>query len=193
MRTFIFAKHHYLLPAANRSTFAGASPEEHKALMHIVAAENSRVKTTSLGIIFWALALIGLVAAGNVFAQNLSATFSNVNQTLTPNRLTPVNKGKITGVIVDAVTSQPIGFASLTLEDQATGKIVSHLVSDRDGKFLVDQLANGKYRLFVDYLSYGTTVIDGLLINNGEVNIKNIGLIADAQALTQIISACDKD
>ncbi|KAA5541303.1 carboxypeptidase-like regulatory domain-containing protein [Adhaeribacter rhizoryzae] len=193
MRTFIFTKHNYLLSAANRSTFAGATPEKHKTLKNISAAENSRVKTTCLGIIFWLLAITGLVTTGNVFAQNLSATFPNANQALSPNHKTLVNKGKIIGQIVDEATGRPITFASLTLEDQNTGKIINHLVSDRDGRFLADQLTNGKYRLFVDYLSYGTTVIDGLLVDNGEVNIGNIGLIADAQALTQVLTACDKD
>lgn len=64
--------------------------------------------------------------------------------------------GKISGIIVDATSGDPVEFATVALNDPATGKPVDGAVCDDKGKFTISKVANGNYKVVVSFIGYET-------------------------------------
>ena len=68
--------------------------------------------------------------------------------------------GKITGMVMDVATTQPVEYATVALRDPLTNKPVNGALCDDKGKFTITQVANGNYKLAVSFIGYETTFID---------------------------------
>src|SRR5690242_3404697 len=64
--------------------------------------------------------------------------------------------GKITGTVIDSGTNQPVEFATVQLNDPATGKPLDGTVCDDQGKFTISKIANGNYKLQISFIGYET-------------------------------------
>ena len=64
--------------------------------------------------------------------------------------------GKISGTIVDATSNQPVEFATVAINDPATGKPVDGTVADEKGKFTINKVANGNFKVVVSFIGYET-------------------------------------
>lgn len=78
---------------------------------------------------------------------------------------TCVRAQKITGVLIDGNSQEPVGFANLALYDKA-GKMVTGTSSDIDGRYEIDAAMAGTYRLEASFLGYATqsqkvTLVEG--------------------------------
>ena len=63
-------------------------------------------------------------------------------------------KGKITGQIVDSLTNENIGFATVVLSKEGKTKEINGVLSEDDGKFKITEVKTGKYDVIISFLGY---------------------------------------
>jgi outer membrane receptor protein involved in Fe transport len=63
--------------------------------------------------------------------------------------------GRVTGVVIDSLNSNPVEFANVTLYDNTTNKPVDGTVCDLAGKFELVSVPKGSYNLVVSFIGYG--------------------------------------
>ncbi|OAV46139.1 TonB-dependent receptor domain-containing protein [Lewinella sp. 4G2] len=64
--------------------------------------------------------------------------------------------GKISGQLIDEATTEPIGFANVIVYTVTTDSMVSGTTTDFDGKFALDNIPLGDYRLEMSFIGYDT-------------------------------------
>ena len=67
----------------------------------------------------------------------------------------PAQGKTISGLLIDAATQEPMGFANVSLYSE-TEELVKGVSSDIDGKYELRDIRPGKYRLEVSFLGYAT-------------------------------------
>ncbi|MCP4312139.1 MAG: TonB-dependent receptor [Bacteroidetes bacterium] len=65
-------------------------------------------------------------------------------------------KGRISGVVTDQNSGEGIPFATVALKGVSDVSVIKGMASDSDGKFIIDGLAGGNFRLIVSYIGYQT-------------------------------------
>ncbi len=88
----------------------------------------------------------------------------------------PAIKGKITGSVMDSLTKQPVGFATISLRKEGSAKILNGALTEDNGKFSFTDIAPGKYDLEVSFLGYNVRLIEGVE-TTGKSPDKNVGNI----------------
>lgn len=63
--------------------------------------------------------------------------------------------GKVAGTLIDAETSEPIGFANVIIYT-ISDSLVTGTTTDIDGKFLFENVPNGDYRVEMSFIGYDT-------------------------------------
>ena len=63
-------------------------------------------------------------------------------------------KGKITGQIVDSLTNENIGFATVVLSKAGKTKEINGVLTEDDGKFKITEVKTGKYDVIISFLGY---------------------------------------
>ncbi|WP_443946744.1 TonB-dependent receptor domain-containing protein [Pedobacter sp. AW1-32] len=93
---------------------------------------------------------------------------------------TPGGKGKISGTVIDAFTKQPVNFATITIYFTGSEKPINGISSDQKGNFSINGLAQGVYRVTVDFIGYTQLVIDPVKLNvqTPSVNLATLQLSA---------------
>src|SRR5690606_9492527 len=84
--------------------------------------------------------------------------------------------GKISGVVKDQESGQPIEYATVALNDPQTGSPVDGTVCDEKGRFTISRIADGKYNVVISFIGYEPHEIPveirgGNNIDLGEVKI----------------------
>lgn len=70
----------------------------------------------------------------------------------------PAVKGRVTAVVLDSATKQPIDYATVSLA-KADGKIMNGAVTDDKGKVSLQNVAPGDYKLIIGFLGYQSKTI----------------------------------
>ncbi len=73
--------------------------------------------------------------------------------------LYPQRYGKITGRVIDAVTSEPLPMATVLVDKTTIGA-----ATDKDGKFLILKVPSGKYSVSIQFLGYNKLTITNVEI-----------------------------
>ena len=95
--------------------------------------------------------------------------------TLHINAQSNTGKGKITGKIVDAVTKQPVDYATVSLFKQGSASPFNGMSTDPKGNFSLNNFPAGDYRLTVDFLGYKKHVTEHVIVTAGNtVTLGNI-------------------
>ena len=76
-------------------------------------------------------------------------------------------KGKITGVLLDSITNQPVSYATISVSKAGKSSIIDGVLSEDDGKF-TSNLKNGAYDLKISFLGYEEKVL-----TNVELTLKD--------------------
>ena len=90
--------------------------------------------------------------------------------------------GKIAGTIVDSETQKPVEYATISLYDQTTGKLINGTVADDRGKFAIRELVDGMYKLEISFIGYEVTEMKDIEmkkeknVNVGKIKINGIAL-----------------
>ena len=71
----------------------------------------------------------------------------------------PKLKGKISGTLVDSISGQTLGFASISLQRSGSDKIINGTLSKEDGKFVFTDVVPGKYNLDISFLGFTSKLL----------------------------------
>lgn len=97
----------------------------------------------------------------------------NINMKIDSLRINPSQNwtATITGKVVDKETGEPLIGANLILEGTIIGSSTGI-----DGKFMIQNIPEGKYNLRVSYVGYEDTLFVGILVKSGMLNNLAINL-----------------
>ncbi|RDV13985.1 TonB-dependent receptor [Pontibacter diazotrophicus] len=93
---------------------------------------------------------------------------------------------RITGTVVDAATQQPVPYATIALVNPATSKPVDGTMADGQGKFSLEKVASGTYRVAVSFIGYEAKTID-IEVKNAAVDLGKITISSTAKALQEVV------
>ncbi|MDP5105441.1 MAG: TonB-dependent receptor family protein [Polaribacter sp.] len=96
------------------------------------------------------------------------------------------NNIKITGVLVEEETTQPIPYATVVIHDQNTKKIIAGTTSEANGEFSIATSQTNFY-LEISFMGFTTKTIREFIIVKGLVDLGTIVLSADNQALNEVV------
>ena len=71
----------------------------------------------------------------------------------------PSIKGKIEGVLIDTVTNEKVAYATVALKKHRSSLALDGVVTDEEGSFKFDNVANGKYDLVMSFIGYNEKTI----------------------------------
>ena len=95
------------------------------------------------------------------------------------------NDNKISGKIIDAVTKQPVDFATVSIYRQGSKSPFNGTSTDPKGNFKIENLAPGDYFLTVDFIGYKQQKIEHVIVNNTVKNL-SLGNISLAPSQSQL-------
>ena len=90
--------------------------------------------------------------------------------------------GKIAGKVTDAKTGETLIGVAVVLDGTTTGG-----ATDLDGKYIIQNLQPGVYKISAKYISYKSKLIDGVAVKAGEVTNLNIILEENTTDLKEVI------
>ncbi|WP_036820442.1 outer membrane beta-barrel family protein [Polaribacter sp. Hel1_85] len=93
---------------------------------------------------------------------------------------------KITGILVEDTTSQPIPYATVVINDKNTKKIISGTTSDDNGRFSISTSKTNFY-VEISFMGFETKTITEFKITNGKVILGKIALVTDNEALDEVV------
>src|ERR1700744_2256555 len=78
----------------------------------------------------------------------------------------PVKAGTstINGTVVDAASHQPVAYATVSVIEPGSGKILIGALTDSIGKFIAKKLPAGTYNLKVSFVSYTDKAIPNIQV-----------------------------
>lgn len=74
----------------------------------------------------------------------------------------PAIKGKISGVLKDSLTGQPISYATLSMKKTGKSKIINGALSEDDGSFNFTEVTPGDYEIEISFIGYSTKVLSNV-------------------------------
>ena len=90
----------------------------------------------------------------------------------------------VSGIVTDSETSEPLEYATISLEHKRIPDKIFGGVTDENGKFSVD-VSPGMYNIEIDYISF-TSYSNENLIVRGNTNIGNVPLNLDVSVLDEV-------
>ncbi len=101
--------------------------------------------------------------------------------------LTVLAQGLVKGKVLDKQTSEPIGFVTVSVMQESTGKLVGGGMTDVDGNFQVKGLKDGKYTLGLKYMGYKEVKRPvAITPDHREVHFKLLYMAEDAKMLSGV-------
>lgn len=94
---------------------------------------------------------------------------------------------QIKGIVVDAVSKQPIASATLSLFQDGKAEVAREFGTANNGTFQVGGLSVGQYDMLIQFLGYETTVINGLNIQNTLINLDTIRLNPSSTQIGEVM------
>lgn len=94
---------------------------------------------------------------------------------------------KIAGTILSASDQTPLESATIHLERVKDSSLVSYTISDKDGKFLLEEKTSAQsLNLFISYVGYKTH-IQNVKLTSSDIDLGSINLETDTNALDEVI------
>ena len=100
---------------------------------------------------------------------------------------TPKGSAKIIGFLLDSTDSKPVEFATLALINTKTNKPVDGTVADGVGKFTLNKVAIGSYKIVVSFIGYESkTVFVNITEKNDDRDLGVIKLQQSSKMLSEV-------
>jgi outer membrane receptor protein involved in Fe transport len=90
----------------------------------------------------------------------------------------------VSGIVTDSETSEPLEYATISLEHKRIPDKIFGGVTDENGKFSVD-VSPGMYNVEIDYISFISYSNENLIVR-GNTNIGNVPLNLDVSVLDEV-------
>jgi len=97
--------------------------------------------------------------------------------------------GKISGVVIDSVTKKPMDYTTISLFRSGGKAPITGVVTDEKGRFHLDNLHPGSYKLTISFMGYTTKNIDPVVTTNSKPD-NNLGTVLfapTARALKEVV------
>ncbi len=96
--------------------------------------------------------------------------------------------GKVEGVLIDSLTQEPIGFASVVLIKPKSKKQVDGVITDEKGKFKFSNVKLGNFSLNISFIGYTTKEVGPFKLSpdKPDVDLKSVILRPESVALTEV-------
>lgn len=97
--------------------------------------------------------------------------------------------GKISGTLVDSVTKQPVGYASVTIFHSVGTAVINGMLTDEKGKFAIYNIKPGNYRISITYVGgYKAKTINPVVTtpSKPDNNVGTILLVPDNKQLAEV-------
>ncbi len=119
----------------------------------------------------------------------LSAGLNLKAQTGGPHVTPYDDKGKITGVVTDSLTKQPVDYATVSIYKQGNSSPFNGASTDPKGNFIIDGISPGDYKVTIDFLGYKRHTIAHVIItsDNKNVSLGNILLSSAQNRLNEVV------
>ncbi len=97
--------------------------------------------------------------------------------------------GKITGIVKDSINKVAVDYASIGLYKTGTNKPIDGVVTNDKGEFSLNNLADGDYKITIDFIGYKRKTIDFIKITeaNKQVDLGNV-LLGSASKLLKSVT-----
>ena len=96
-------------------------------------------------------------------------------------------KGNIGGKIIDSNTGKALEYANISLTNIRWNKIIEGTITDEKGRFFMNKIRSGKYRISVSYIGYDSQEIDfELTKKKPDVKLADILMLANAEMLSEV-------
>jgi outer membrane receptor protein involved in Fe transport len=94
---------------------------------------------------------------------------------------------KISGIILDSTSNKGVEFANVALYNKATNKLIDGTIADEKGKFTLEGLGDGLYKIQVTFLGYGSSIVDDIkIVKERNVSLPIIKLSEGANTLSEV-------
>ncbi|PSR54006.1 TonB-dependent receptor [Adhaeribacter arboris] len=102
--------------------------------------------------------------------------------------LAPKGNSRITGTVLDATNQHPVSFATITLNNPASGKALDGALADDKGKFTISNIGGGTYQLVITFIGYQTRTINDVKVSGRDeaVNLGEIKINTSTQTLKEV-------
>ncbi|HEX2961188.1 MAG TPA: outer membrane beta-barrel family protein [Ignavibacteriales bacterium] len=115
-----------------------------------------------------------LLISGSLSAQNFQRGNGQFNAA-----------GTISGSIIDSVTSKPIEYATISVMRNNDPKVITGSISDIQGKFIVEKVPFGPFKVKISFMGYNTLTKDSVIITPQRFSV-NLGVIKISQKSVQL-------
>lgn len=95
-------------------------------------------------------------------------------------------KGKITGTIIDAASKEVVEFATIALVT-ADGKTIDGAVADMKGKFTLNKIATGNYKLVISFVGFETKTVEVEISDKKDQLDLDIAINSEAKVLSEVV------
>ncbi len=99
----------------------------------------------------------------------------------------PKGSAKIIGYILDSTDTKPVEFASVALINKATNRPVDGASADQVGKFVLNKVAQGDYKLVISFIGYESkTLMVSINAKNDDHDLGVIKLPSSTKMLAEV-------
>ncbi|WP_243406293.1 TonB-dependent receptor domain-containing protein [Siphonobacter curvatus] len=132
--------------------------------------------------------LFAMLSLGTAFAQFPAAPGGQPKAIPgTDMDTSPKGNSKVSGFVVDSALTKAVEFASVALYSKATNKPVDGTVADDKGKFTLNRVAEGNYKLLITFIGYTAKTVDNVVVKKGEdLDLGVIKLSASTRTLQEV-------
>ncbi|WP_370721967.1 TonB-dependent receptor domain-containing protein [Fibrella aquatica] len=109
-------------------------------------------------------------------------------------RLISTRTGQLTGTLIDGGLNKPVEFATVALYNPLTNKPIGGTTSDEQGKFVLNNVAPGTYRVVASFMGYETKTLDNITLRMGQppLALGVISMRVDSRTLNEVVITSEK-
>ena len=105
-----------------------------------------------------------------------------------PDKRDVKREGVLTGKITDSISGNVIEYATISLIQQADGKVINGATTNDKGFFKLTEIPNGTYNLLIYFIGYKTSKKENIIIapSNSQINIGNLTITNRQTSLKEV-------
>ena len=103
-------------------------------------------------------------------------------------------QGQITGKIIDGNTNAPLEYATAALYSKLNKELITGVITDLDGNFIIEDIKKGTYYLDASFIGYDNKTINTIEVSNrnASVSLGTISLIIGKNELDEVIVKAER-
>jgi len=100
----------------------------------------------------------------------------------------PTIKGKIEGKVLDSLTREVVGFATISLKKKGSSIVLDGVLTEETGLFKFENVVNGSYDLYFSFLGYNEKKVAAVetTLKNPDINIGTVFLVPASYLLDAV-------